>query len=91
MTITNQKRIDEQLVDFICKDNQISDRESISINDNLLEDGIIDSLALFAIISFIEDNFNIEVKNEHVISDNFGTIEAMRNYIIRTLRLQERV
>jgi acyl carrier protein len=46
---------------------------------NLIETGVIDSMALLRLTSFLEDHYGIEIPDEDIVADNFrslGSIEA---------------
>lgn len=47
----------------------------------LLETEAIDSLAVFAIVQFLEDEFGIEVGDDDLVVDNFASIEAMAKLV----------
>ena len=47
----------------------------------LLETEAIDSLAVFAIVQFIEDEFGVEVGDDDLVIDNFASIEAMAKMV----------
>lgn len=44
---------------------------------SLISDGILDSLDIMNLIMALEDEFDIEVDPEDVLSENFESIEAM--------------
>jgi acyl carrier protein len=47
----------------------------------LLETEAIDSLAVFALVQFIEDEFGVEVGDDDLVIDNFASIEAMAQMV----------
>ncbi|CAN5619331.1 hypothetical protein BH20ACT2_BH20ACT2_08640 [soil metagenome] len=47
----------------------------------LLEHKIIDSLGIFQIVSFLETEFDVEVDDEELLPDNFGTIGAIARLV----------
>lgn len=55
--------------------------EAINETDNLLEQGLIDSIKLIKIVNFIETEFKLKVKPEDMIIDNFESVNAMVSYI----------
>jgi len=55
--------------------------------ERLLEKGIIDSVGLLHLITFIEEQFNIQVPDEEVIPDNFETLNSIVDFIKKTQRL----
>lgn len=46
----------------------------IENDDQLLESGIIDSLGIMTLLSFIEENFSIQIQGEDLIPENFASI-----------------
>lgn len=53
----------------------------LSPDENLLLNGMIDSLGIMQLVKYIEDNFGIEVAPGEVTLKNFKTINAMTTYI----------
>jgi acyl carrier protein len=49
--------------------------------DNLLANGIIDSLGVLKLVSFIEHQFNIEVPDEDVTINNFRSLKDIATYL----------
>lgn len=47
----------------------------------LIEQGIIDSLAVFTLIGFMDEQFKIKVDPEDVTLDNFRTIRAIKDMV----------
>ncbi len=54
--------------------------------ERIIDDELIDSIDVTALISELEDTFDIEIGMEDIIPDNFNTAAAMWKMI---LRLQE--
>ena len=50
-------------------------------DDSLLEDGIIDSLGLLDIVTFIETEFDVTVDDADVTLDNFGTVKTIASFV----------
>lgn len=49
-------------------------REQLSDDYPLLEKGLIDSLGVFHLVTFLEGEFGVEVQDEELVPENFGTI-----------------
>lgn len=49
----------------------------------LMEEGVFDSMAVFHLISFLEDEFGIEVLDEDLVPDNFATIASIEQLVAR--------
>ena len=67
------------LRDYIC--NTLLDGREIARDENLLLSGLLDSLGVMSLVTFIETKFAIEVPFEDVVIENFATLDAMTNYI----------
>ena len=50
-------------------------------DDSLLEEGIIDSLGLLDVVTFIETEFGISVDDADVTLDNFGSVNTIASYV----------
>jgi len=48
----------------------------------LLEGGLIDSLGILDVVSFLESEFNIAVADEELLPENFGTVRDLTQFVI---------
>lgn len=78
--IITREQIKELLLDFICRQFLV-DKEDIQIDKSLIDTGIIDSLGLIEISSFISQNFNFKVKEEQMNRNNFGSVLLIVDFI----------
>ncbi len=56
--------------------------------DNLLESGIIDSLGVLELVTFMQQEFALAVADEDLTPENFQNIESMARFVERSLELQ---
>ncbi len=56
-----------------------SDR--VKDDEPLFESGIIDSLGVLQLVSFIEDRFGIHVEDEDLVPENFDTIKRIVEFV----------
>ena len=49
--------------------------------DSLLEAGIVDSMGIQVLISYLEKTFSIKVQDDEIIPDNFESIAAIVNLV----------
>ena len=54
---------------------------SLSVDDNLLIGGLVDSLGIMRLISFIEQSFKIRVPPEDVTIQHFRSIRVIAEYV----------
>ena len=59
-------------------------RNSISSRD-LLEEGVIDSLALMELVEFLRQRFSVEFAPNEVVSQNFKTLDTIGTLVDRKL------
>lgn len=45
--------------------------------DNMLEDGIVDSFEIIAIVGDLEEEFDIEIDAAYVVEEHFGNKDAI--------------
>jgi len=57
--------------------------ESLSESDSLLEAGLIDSMGVLELVTFLESTFSIEVADEEVVPENIDTIGGVVAYVRR--------
>ncbi|MDD2272180.1 MAG: acyl carrier protein [Desulfuromonadaceae bacterium] len=60
-------------------------KKTLEPDEDLLELGIIDSLGLMKLISFMEEDFGIRIPDEEVVPENFQSLTSMA----RLVELQE--
>ncbi len=74
----------EQIIkEYIGKQFLFDDPQAVIEDDqNLIEDGIIDSLGIFTLIAFIEQQFGIKIQPEDVVLDNFQSVNTVKSLIL---------
>ncbi len=50
---------------------------SLGYTDELIEEGILDSMGIMKLLSFLEENFSIRLNENELTPENFETIEAV--------------
>jgi acyl carrier protein len=58
-----------------------ADQKNIADGDNIIMSGVIDSLGIMHLITFLEDKFKIKVKDDEILPENFESIESISNYL----------
>jgi acyl carrier protein len=57
----------------------------IDPDQSLISSGVVDSLALLRLITFIEEQFGVVVEDDEVIPDNFQSINVMKGLVEQKL------
>jgi acyl carrier protein len=56
-------------------------KSKISPQDDLLSEGIIDSLGILQLVSYIEEEFSLAIPDEDVVIENFQSLDALSSYV----------
>ena len=67
------------LKDYISQ--SLLDGRTIEADENLLLSGLLDSLGVMSLVTFIEQQFQIAVPFEDVTIENFASLTTMTAYI----------
>jgi acyl carrier protein len=66
--------ISNKVREFIASEIMFEDASSTLTDDTPLLGGVIDSLGLMQLISFIEEEFDVTIDDAEVTADNFRTV-----------------
>ncbi len=68
---------------FIRTELIYDDEKDFDENTNLIERGIVDSMSLVRLISFLEENYNIQVQDEDIVPENFSSLHKIAGFLAR--------
>lgn len=72
----------ETLIDYIRK-SYLSPSESLTPASSLFRDGLLDSMKLVELITFVEESFSVRVSPMDITIENFDTVENIVGLIGR--------
>jgi acyl carrier protein len=55
--------------------------ETLTSDYRLIDKGVLDSMAIFELISFLEDNYGIEVEDRELATENFESLNAIAKLV----------
>lgn len=70
----------EKILDIL---NAMDDSIDYESETALIDDKVIDSLTLTALISELENEFDIEIDMDELVPENFNTVDAMAELVGR--------
>jgi acyl carrier protein len=73
----------EQIREFVTENFLLGRTEPLSDDASFLDEGIIDSTGVLELVAFVEQRFNLKVKDEELTTDNLDTITSVANYVAR--------
>ena len=72
--------IEESLKKFV-REELLNNSVEVDVNENLLTDGMVDSLGMLRIVTYIEELLNIKIPHEDLLIENFRTIRVIAGYL----------
>jgi acyl carrier protein len=60
--------------------------KSLDPNEDLLEQGIIDSLGIMKLVLFLEESYGIQVDDQDITPENFQCLSSMVKYVEQQLQ-----
>ena len=66
---------------FIRTEIMYDDDKDFDADTNLIDRGIIDSMSLVRLISFIEEQYGIQVEDEAIVPENFSSLNKVAAFI----------
>lgn len=82
-TTITKEAIQKELIEFLCQQFFV-DEEDIELTESLIDTGIIDSMGLIEIASYIKKNYGFTVTDEQMNRDNFGSVLKIVDFIFVT-------
>jgi acyl carrier protein len=73
----------EPIRKFLLEKFPLAHKRGLSNGARLLEEGIVDSLGILDLVSFLETEFAIVVSDEELLPENFQTIERLAAFVQR--------
>jgi acyl carrier protein len=61
----------------------LGDGNLIDLDQNLLMEGIVDSLGLLRMVGHIEKTYDVKIPPEDYILDNFRSLNTVGHYVVR--------
>ena len=74
--------IESQIHTFISKNLIFSDNGFKYSNDaSFLQEGIVDSIGVLELVTFVSETFSINVDDQDITPDNFDSVNKLATYI----------
>jgi acyl carrier protein len=67
----------DTITNFIIDNFLFGDDEGLADDISFLEEGIIDSTGILELITFLEEEFSIEIEDEEMIPENLDSINNL--------------
>lgn len=64
---------------------EMNNSSDFDISTNIVEVGLLDSMAIMTLVSFLEGKYGVEIDFENITPENFATVDAIANFIKKLL------
>jgi len=84
---SQEMTIKDQIRDFV-RENLAGVKGIASFTDqeSLTQSGVIDSLGIFRLVSFLEETFGVRLSDEEITADNLSSIDVIDQFVAAKLR-----
>jgi len=72
---------EQMLLDYIKQDLLKGRVSDLSADDDLLDSGILNSLGILQLVSFVDERMGITIPDEDVVYENFNSVSALVDYL----------
>ena len=76
----DSKKMIRQFINSTIIDNH-NGKNKLKDTDPLLEAGILDSLGIMKLLSFLEETFSVSLEAKELMPENFETVETLSSLI----------
>jgi len=81
------QNISEDLKKVLLTDIAVdSGKKSLGPDEDLLGQGILDSMGIMKLIVYIEETFGIKIEDEEIIPENFQTLNSLIAFVGKKTR-----
>lgn len=75
--------LNTEIRQFILEKFPLARRQKFTDSDALLESGILDSLGVLDLVTFLEQKFSIRVADDELVPENFQSIDTLSAFVQR--------
>lgn len=77
----DQASVKSLIRQFVMESAQGKGIKEIGDEDSLTESGVIDSLAIFRLVSYLEETIGVHIGDEEIVQDNFRSIADIERFV----------
>ena len=78
--------IEEQIRQYVA-DNFLFSDDGYQLSDavSFLEEGIVDSTGVLELVMFVEETYDVAVRDEEIVPENFDSVSQLAAYVRRKM------
>jgi acyl carrier protein len=78
----NAVPVQDRIRSFILEKFPLARKRGITDADPLLESGIVDSMGVLELVTFVEQEFGVKVSDEELVPENFQSIRLLAEFVV---------
>ncbi len=75
----------DKIKDYVKEAATVPSGFKLANNTLLFDEGLFDSMGFMALISFLQEEFNVQPDDEELVVENFESIDAISGYLTKKL------
>lgn len=83
MDQTTTSSIEQRIQAFLLEKFPLARKAGIGKDTALLEKGILDSLGILDVVSFLEAEFSLVISDEELVPENFQTLGLLSEFVAK--------
>ena len=81
--MTQSDPVSERIQGFLLEKFPAAKKRGVSREDHLLDTGILDSLGILDLVSFVEQEFGVTISDDELLPENFRSVAAIPAFVLR--------
>jgi acyl carrier protein len=77
----NEAQLADRIRRFVIEKFPLAKKKDLTDADNLLETGVVDSLGILEVVTFLENEFKLGVSDEDLVPENFQNITSIAAFV----------
>ena len=63
-------------------EGQFPQAKKVDDKTSLLESGVLDSLGILEVVSFLEQEFGLQIQDDELLPENFQSVESLSSFVL---------
>jgi acyl carrier protein len=81
MDQTTTSSIEQKIHSFLLEKFPLARKAGVGKDTALLEKGILDSLGILDVVSFLESEFSVAISDEELVPENFQSLDTLASFV----------
>jgi acyl carrier protein len=80
---TQETTIKDQIRQFV--NDELAAAKGVTVtsdDESLIDNGVVDSLGIFRLVTFLEENFGVKVGDEEISAENLQSVNVIEQLVL---------